>query len=323
MEIKLQYRLSRVFLTATLLGVTGITTITTSTATTASLFGKPVKPVPAPNGLGPKHLANQVETSNWSGYAVAHFETGLSYTSASGSWVVPSVTQPAPGSAGYSASWVGIGGYCENSSCHKVDRSLIQLGTQQDISSTGATSYGAWYELLPNPPVAIPVQVSPGDSVAASLVDPPTISFSPGGPKSPNTGPKGPGSNPPSPTAGPSHGPKGSGQSWILKFSDLTTGVSWQTTLTYDSSLASAEWIEEAPTSGGTILPLANFATAVFDHGTVNSGLNPNLVTSDGIVMVDPQGQTSNPSSPDSDSDGFSACWGTGSTLTSCSAQAS
>lgn len=260
--------------------------------------------MPSPNGHGAKRIRNQIETSNWSGYAVAHFETGITYSEASGSWAIPSIAQPSPGRTGYSASWVGIGGFCENSGCTKVDRSLIQLGTEQDISSNGTTSYGAWYELLPNPPIAIPVQVNPGDGVAASLSHPTTSPLSEHGNAS-------------------NRGAKKSSQTWMLSFSNLTTGAAWTTTLRYRSSLASAEWIEEAPASGGTTLPLANYTTVTFDQGTVNGSANPSLVQDNGIIMVDPQGQSSNPSVPDSGTDGFSTCSGNGTALTTCTVPAS
>jgi hypothetical protein len=41
-----------------------------------------------------------------------------------------------------SSIWVGIGGL-------NGDQTLIQVGTEQDASATGATTYYAWYETLP------------------------------------------------------------------------------------------------------------------------------------------------------------------------------
>lgn len=303
MNFKFQRLLVKTLLSFSLTVTIALATSPAAATSTSSLFGKPVIPVPNSNGNGVKHLRNQIETSNWSGYAVAHFETGITYTSASGTWAVPAITQPSPNSAGYSASWVGIGGFCQDANCHKVDKSLIQLGTEQNISSTGITSYQAWYELLPNPPISIPVTVRPGNIVTASLSDPSSTS--------PKHGPTS------------THGGSSSSQNWMLSFSDISTGASWTTTVSYKSSLASAEWIEEAPTSGGTILPLANYSTASFDLGTINGSGNPNLAASNGIVMLDPQGQTSNPSNPDSDYDGFSTCWGSGTSMTACSAPTS
>jgi hypothetical protein len=264
-----------------------------SAVAAAQLFGRPVRPVLDANGHGPARIANQVETSNWSGYVVARFETGHSYTSASGTWVVPTASQPSPGAPGYSASWVGIGGFCKNARCHAVDNTLIQLGTEQDVNALGATTYGAWYEMLPNAPVPIPVVVvSPGDTVTATLSD----------------------------GAVRRHGPK-KADDWTLTFTDVTTNKTWSTHVAYRSSLASAEWIQEAPASGRGILPLADYGTATFDPGSAN-GANPDLLASQAVVMVDPQGQTSNPSAPDADTDGFATCWGSGVTLMACPAPA-
>jgi len=244
-------------------------------------------------------VRHQVVTQNWSGYAVAKYETGSNYTSASATWVVPTAAIPPGQSAGYSSSWVGIGGFCLNSSCSKVDRSLIQLGTEQDASSSG-TNYYAWWETLPQGSKLISgVAIHPGDTIVASLTDPPHATNSKGGPGGGKGGSGG-----------------GKGQSWTLSLTDTTTGYGWSGTMSYDSSLASAEWIEEAPYSGG-ILPLANFGTATFDLGYAN-GASPGLIQSEGIQMRDPNGQTSNISAPDIDSDGFNACWSDGS-MASCS----
>ena len=80
-------------------------------------------------------------------------------TSVSGSWTVPAVN--ASGGDAYSAAWVGIGGYGENS--------LIQTGTLQGYRN-GVVTYYAWYELLPNTAVRIrTINVQPGDIITASV----------------------------------------------------------------------------------------------------------------------------------------------------------
>jgi hypothetical protein len=84
----------------------------------------------------------------------------------------------------------------------------------------------------------------------------------------------------------------------------------WATIVPYASSKLSAEWIEEAPSSAGGILPLADFGTATITDLDVGSGETapaPSLATN-GILMEDPWGQTANVSDPNGDS--FSACWG-------------
>ena len=69
---------------------------------------------------------------------VANYQTGLKYTSASMTWVVPTVRYGAStdttSSTEYSANWVGIGGFCANRLCTRGDHTLIQLGTEQDVS---------------------------------------------------------------------------------------------------------------------------------------------------------------------------------------------
>jgi hypothetical protein len=82
--------------------------------------------------------------------------------------------------------------------------------------------------------------------------------------------------------------------------------------------MASAEWILEAPWSSSGELPLADYGQATFDPVEAN-GLNPNLsLSANGIIMQDPYGETSNPSSP-VNGDVYSTCWGKGA-LTPCTA---
>jgi hypothetical protein len=224
----------------------------------------------------------QFYSENWSGYVVANFETALHYNGAQGTWKVPTVNAGAD--PGYSATWVGIGGFCENSICSKVDSTIIQLGTEENYSSSG-TSYYAWYATAPGFENQIPLAINAGDKI--------TVTLSASGVKK---------------------------QSWTLTMTDNTTGGNWSKTLRYSSSELSAEWIEEAPSSFGGILPLANYGTVTFDPGSADGGI-PNFTQSESVIMEDPSGQTSNPSAPDTDSggsDGFNACWGSGS-LTTCS----
>lgn len=197
-------------------------------------------------------------------------------------WVVPTVTPPTGVAGGASALWVGVGGSCENSSCTQTDRTLIQLGTEQDASSSGV-KYSAWYEMLPSASVTIPtLTVQPGDTISASLA------------MVRNTSRR---------------------QIWLLRMVDGSQ--TWNKLVRYKSSLLSAEWIVEAPFAG-RVLPLANYGTTAFNPTLVNRTANPSLTSNDAIVMVDRAGQTSNPSAPDSNTDGFSTCWGNGTTLTPC-----
>ena len=105
-------------------------------------------------------------------------------------------------------------------------------------------------------------------------------------------------------------------QTWQLSLIDHTTGWTWTQSFQYQSSMASAEWITEAP--GWPTLPLADYDQLTFDPVEAN-GLNPNLsLSANGIIMQNPYGETSNPSPP-VNGDTFSTCWGSGS-LTPCTA---
>lgn len=148
--------------------------------------------------------------------------------------------------------------------------SLIQTGTEQDWVNGRATYY-AWWEILPAPETQIgSLSVNPGDTVTASIQ------------------------------------PASSG-TWTITIT--VGGRSFSTTQSYGGPGTSAEWIEEAPSLGGRVTTLAHYGQATFDPGTVD-GRNPGLVASDGGVMVQGRQQVSTPSSPDSDTDGFSVAYG-------------
>ncbi len=262
-----------------------------SPQTLSELRHAPVQVLRGSDGRVARGLRNQAETKNWSGYILTKFDSGETYTSAQGTWSVPAVTYFAGYRAEYSASWVGIGGFCKNLNCTATDRTLIQLGTEQDVSSSGLTDYYAWYELLPHAPKLIPLTVNSGDVITASLQCVARCSAS--------------------------------RQSWALIMNNQTTQANWTQILEYASKELSVEWIEEAPALSGRILPLAAYDTVVFDPDSAN-GSSPNLsLSANGIVMNDPRKQTSNPSDPDSDLDGFDTCWGDGTALTPCSAPSS
>jgi hypothetical protein len=97
------------------------------------------------------------DSTNWSGYAV----TGSSFTSAKGSWTVPTVNcSKTPNT--YSSFWVGIDGW--NST------TVEQTGTDSDCDGSSPTYY-AWYEFYPAGSVLIStVPVSPGNKMSAQVV---------------------------------------------------------------------------------------------------------------------------------------------------------
>jgi hypothetical protein len=225
-------------------------------------------------------------SGNWSGYGQENYLTNFTYASASFSWTVPTVTYAGilKGTEA-SAIWVGIGGNCENSSCSVEDETLIQLGTEQDVSESGATDYYPWYEVLPAAETPISETVKPGDQMTASLACTANCTSTT--------------------------------QTWSLTMKDITQGWTFSKTVSYASSLLSVEWIIEAPYDG-EILPLADFGTATLT-AAVEDSVNPGLVSSQAIFLRDSHLETSSPSNP-TGGDAFSACFAKGFFFVTCPA---
>lgn len=136
-----------------------------------------------------------------------------------------------------------------------------QTGTDADCSS-GTPTYYAWYEMYPKFPVNLSTStypVAPGDSLSAKVS-----------------------------TDGQGH--------FTLTIKNATRG--WTVTTNQTSKkarLGSAEWIAEAPSGSGGVLPLAKFGTVNFTNCTANglsisSNPNPDAITmsSNGTVKAQP-----------------------------------
>jgi hypothetical protein len=166
-------------------------------------------------------------STNWAGYAVS----GATFTDVKGTWVQPAVTCATSGST-YAAFWVGLGGFNGTG-----NGGLEQTGTEADCVG-GQASYHAWYEILPDGSVNVPIIVSAGDTMSAEVsID---------------------------------------GTAATLTIADVTTNQTFTTTVTptvLDTS--SAEWIAEAPSRcfGEHCLPLqlANFGTAQFNGSSTTA----------------------------------------------------
>src|SRR5664279_2400737 len=108
----------------------------------------------------PAAFADSVQSSNWAGYAV--HRSGVRFKKVVATWKQPRVdcSQFSPG---YSAAWVGLGGFSASS------QALEQIGTESDCTSSGRAVSSAWYELVPAPSRGIRMRVSPGDTMSASV----------------------------------------------------------------------------------------------------------------------------------------------------------
>ena len=99
-----------------------------------------------------------VVSPNWSGYVVTGSPSSpVSYTSATGTWTVPTASCSASAGPSSSTAWVGLGGYST--------KNQEEVGTDTNCSATGQPVYYAWFELVPYIAYTIPNKVAPGDTV--------------------------------------------------------------------------------------------------------------------------------------------------------------
>src|SRR5438132_6044495 len=153
-----------------------------------------------------------------------------------------------------------------------------QTGTDSDCQN-GVPTYYAWYEFFPHPSFLINgLTVRPGDHMTAEA------SFN--------------------------------GRSFTVTITDTSTGVSFSTSARVRSAQrSSAEWIAEAPSSSGGILPLADFGTVSYSSCTATVNGTPGTIGSFGssvqvITMVSNSGAVkAQPSSLSSSGDSFSVTW--------------
>ena len=160
---------------------------------------------------------------------------------------------------------IGIGGGCLQSSCSVTDSTLIQAGTEQDVSASGQATYDAWYEIIPVPEIASTIAVHPGDVVRCSI-----------GQTVPGV--------------------------WTITLNDSTDGQGFTQTVPYPSDESTAEWIEETPTEIGTtgaaLAALPNLTAVHFTQASVN-GANAQLVPDQALQLIDSNGNPiATPSAP-------------------------
>jgi len=179
--------------------------------------------------LGVQHgLVARTGTETSSNWAGYAVTHRKPFASVTGRWVQPAATC-ADLSSTYSAFWVGLGGFARSSFA------VEQTGTLANCSN-GTPYYTAWYELYPKPPVILRLAVRPGDRLSA------TVSVSK--------------------------------QTVLIWLKNVTTGKRFTKRVHMRRpDLGSAEWVAEAPTGcdftgSCSTLPLTNFGTVAFSHGT-------------------------------------------------------
>jgi len=118
---------------------------------------------------------------------------------------------------------------------------LIQAGTQDIVNPGGAVTYQAFYEILPATSVIVPLAMHAGDSVTAAITE----------------------------TAA---------SEWAISLRNNTTGQTYATSVNYQSSLSSADWIQEMPSAPSGFVPLDSFGSVSFASAyAVVNGAQTNL----------------------------------------------
>ncbi len=153
-----------------------------------------------------------------------------------------------------------------------TSQDLIQAGTQAEVQ-LGQVTYSAWWETLPQASQTVPLDISAGDTVSVVIT-------------------------------------QQSDGTWQIVMRDTANAQTWQKNLTYQSSLSSSEWVEEAPATGHRlILPLDNFGTVTFTNATtVVNGQQRTIAQAGGkpITMDSPLGsEVAQPSALSASGDSF------------------
>ncbi len=229
------------------------------------------------NVLRPGARANANESANWFGYNQGTLEQGgTQFHSIAGDWTVPRATQHVRGRAEASSTWIGIGGGCVDAKCNVGDATLIQTGTEQDVSRSGRASYSAWWEVIPGPSITIPtLRVRPGDHMHANISE--TV-------KNSNV--------------------------WRITLRNVTRSRTFRRTVPYTSTHATAEWIQETPVIVGAdagFADLPNLSRTTFDRARAN-GRAAGLRFSERMLLTSGKRVIGTPSAPDRQHDGFALC---------------
>ena len=245
----------------------------------------------APDARGARGVRSTWTSENWSGYA----ESGT-FTGVTGTWTVPAVASTS--SSTYSSTWIGVDGLS--------NQDLIQTGTEQDYYS-GATHYGAWWEILPASETVISPRtdvVQAGDRMTASIYETSTTTTTSRGRRSRSS----------------------TEHLWSIAIKDTTENWSFSTSQPYTGPGASAEWIMEAPEINGRIATLSHYtfspptSTGDFDNAgfltsVVSSG-SPTYTTAalsyqnDAGAMIQNGAQVSTPGDPDGAQTAFNVGYG-------------
>ena len=232
----------------------------------------------------PVKIHQRQSDSSWDSYNWSGYAvTGAagSVTDAKASWTVPPVSCPI-GSKPKQNQYSSFWVGIDGFN----DNTVEQIGTDSDCQR-GRPTYYAWFEFYPNPSYIISsISIQPGDVISAEVVS--------------------------------------TGGGWFtVSLTNVTTNQSSGSISTQvpGAQQSSAEWIAEAPSSTGGVLPLADFGTVLFSQNGATVGGTTGAIGAFGtnvqdITMVGqraPHTIKAQPSPLSTDGTGFSVTWyGTG-----------
>ena len=201
---------------------------------------------------GPDNEQQTSYSTNWAGAALV----GTGYTGISGTFVVPTPSEPSGGSSSttYSASaWVGLDGYTCTSA-------ILQTGIDLTVKN-GAVSYDAWYEWYPDYAYDFSgLSISAGNTIKLSIVA----------------------------TS------KTAGTATIENVSTGKTVSHSFTSESNQLCETNAEWIVEDFTQNDALVPLADFGTVTFTGASVTTASGSVGVSGAQIIDLSKSGSSSN-----------------------------
>jgi hypothetical protein len=148
---------------------------------------------------------------------------------------------------------------------------LIQAGTEQGYQPGSGAFYDAWWEIFPGSE-AVMFKVRPGDNIVVSISHVTTAQ-------------------------------------WSIYLADTNTGQSFSKLETYNGPQTSAEFVQEAPTVNGSVVPLAHYAPFSF-YNVRAGGTTPPLLPAEVVNMIQNGKQVSTPSLPNEANNGFAVRYG-------------
>jgi hypothetical protein len=231
-----------------------------ATAASSPKPGKIVQVLPMIRLPGASTTGKTVHTGNWAGYIALPQHSSGKFRFVEATFTVPSVNCGTTPNA-LSVHWVGLDGF--NSGTVEQD------GVESDCNS-GTPAYSAWWETFPGNSIQTVFSLNAGDAVTASVFF--------------NTG------------SGAHH------DQYNLVLTDVTSGQNFNLWKSCASGSTcennSAEIISEAPSSGGTIQPLADYGienyvnVKIHDKSDQKGGISSSNWNDDKIIQSNSSDQT-------------------------------